>query len=87
MTHPELKQPREGAGRRGADDEALQDAETRMRLHDPLELQDRFARHQAVAVERQEERIVPAPAPHEVADIAGLPAGALLAPPVAGVRA
>ena len=33
--HAELKQPREQAGRRQADHQRLQDAELRMRLHDP----------------------------------------------------
>ena len=62
--------------RRGrADDEALQDADARMRLHDAHEAQDRLARHQAVGVERQHQVVVRAPALAEIAQVAGLEAG------------
>ena len=43
MAHAELEQARERAGRRHADNQALQDAELGMGLHDPHQPHDRRA--------------------------------------------
>ncbi len=75
MTHAELEDARERAGRRHADHQALQDADLGMRLHHAHQAHDLVARHQAVGVERQHERVVLAPAGAEVAHVAGLEAG------------
>ena len=73
MAHPELEDPGEGGGRGRADHQRLQDAQPRVALHDAGHAQDRLARHQAVGIERQEQVVALAPAPQEVADVAGLP--------------
>ena len=74
-THAELEDARKGAGRRHADDQALQDAELRIGLHDAHETQHGIGGHQAVGVQRQGEVMLLAPAVAEVADVAGLEAG------------
>ena len=79
MAHAELEGAGEEARARHADDEALQDAEPRIGLHDAHEPQDRRAGEQAVGVERDHEFVVLAPALAEVAHVAGLEAGVLLA--------
>ncbi len=80
VAHPELEQPGKGALRRRADRQALEDAEARMRLHDPHEAQDRRPRHQAVGVERQHQLGVAAGA--ELLQVAGLVAGIVAAPAI-----
>ena len=82
VTHPELEDARERARRRRADDEALQDAEPRMRLHDAHQPEHRLAGHQAVRVEGQHEFAVAPEGLAEVAHVAGLEAGVLVAPAV-----
>ena len=70
--HAELEDAREGAGRRQADDQPLQNAEPRIGLHDADEPQHGVGGHEAVGVERHGELVVAAPALAEVADVAGL---------------
>ena len=59
--HAELKEAREGAGRRQADDEPLQNAELGIRLHDAHETQDGVGGHEAVGVERHGEFVLRCP--------------------------
>ena len=80
--HAELKHPREGAGRRQADDQALQDAEPRIGLHDANEAQDGVGGDEAIRVQRDRELMLTAPARAEIADVAGLEAGIGRAPAV-----
>ena len=75
VAHAELEDARERAGRRHADHQALQDADLGVRLHHAHQAHDLVARHQAVGVERQHQRVVLAPAGAEVAHVAGLVAG------------
>ncbi len=84
MPHSELEGAREGALRRRAGDEALQDAEARMRLHQPHQLDDFGARHQAVGIERQHEVVGLAPPLQKIAHIAGLIAVISLAAAIGG---
>ena len=55
-------------------DQRLQDAERRVRLHDPHKAQHGLRAHEAVGVERDGEFVIGAPALAEVADVAGLEA-------------
>ena len=73
--HAELEEARERAGRGQADDEALQNAELRIGLHDAHQAQDRRRGHEAVGVERDGEFVLAAPALAEVPEVAGLEAG------------
>ena len=75
--HAELEDAREGAGRGQPDDEALQDAELRVGLHDAHQPQHRIRGHQAVGIEHDREFVLRAPALAEIADVAGLEAGIL----------
>src|SRR5262249_58398509 len=80
--HAELEDAGKGAGRRHPDDQALHDAETRIDLHDPHELEHEVDGHHAVGIEHGCEVVILAPALAEVADIAGLESDILLAPAV-----
>ena len=72
VAHAELEDAGEGALGGHADDQALQDADLGMGLHHAGEAHDLLARHQAVGIERQHQRVVGAPAGAEVAHVAGL---------------
>ncbi len=85
--HAELEQAREGAGRGQADHQTLQNAELRIGLHDAHETQHRFRRHEAVGIERDRKFVLCAPALAEVADIAGLETGILLAAAIGDANA
>ena len=80
--HAELEDARKCAGRRHADDQALQDAELRIGLHDAHEAQHGLGGHQAVGVEHQRVVVLIAPAVAEVTDVAGLEAGVHFTPAV-----
>ena len=75
--HAELEHAREGRAAGRADDEALENADLRMRLADANETHERFAVHQAVGVEWHHEVVGSAPALAEIADVAGLVARVL----------
>ena len=87
VAHAELEGAGEKALGRGADHQRLQDAETGMRLHDPLKTEDVRAGHQAVAVEGEEKLVPLAPAAGPVADIARLEPGVPVAPAIDRARA
>ena len=80
--HAELEDAREGAGRGKPDDQALQNAELGIGLHDADQAEHGVRRHEAVGVERHREFVFAAPSLAEVADVAGLVAGIDVAPPV-----
>ena len=79
---PNWKMRAKRARRRHADDQALQDAEPRLDLHDAHELEHEVDGHHAVGIEQHREVVVLAPALAEIADIAGLEADIVGAPPV-----
>jgi hypothetical protein len=82
VAHAELEHAREGALRRRADDEALQDAEPRMGLHHVDHAHDGLAAHEAVGVQRQHQ-VERAPVrAAEVAQVARLEPRVVLAAPV-----
>jgi hypothetical protein len=82
QAHPELEDAGKGAGRGHADDQALQDAEPRIDLHDAHELEQEIDRHDAVGVEHDGEVVVLAPALAEIRDVASLEADIVGAKPV-----
>ena len=86
VAHAELEDARERRLRRHADDERLQDADLRMRLHHAHELDDGGAGHDAVGVERQHQFVVAAPAVAEIAHVAGLVAGVVGAAAIGQAR-
>ena len=72
--HAELEQAREGRRRGPPDDQLLHDGKIGLRFHDRDQAQHRIGRHDAVGVERDEERGIPGVMIQEVHHIAGLEA-------------
>ncbi len=72
VAHPELEDAREGGDRGRADDEALENADTRIGLADSHHPQDRRAVHQTVGVERDHEIIGRAETLAKITDVSGL---------------
>src|SRR4051794_13052819 len=85
--HAELENARERAARRYPGDEALQNAELRISLHDAHEANNALRSHQAVGVEDDRKIVLRAPALAEIADVAGLEAGISLASAVTDCNA
>ena len=81
--HAELEDAGEQARRRQPHDQALQDTEPGIDLHDPDQPDNRVRRHEAVGIERDRELVAASPALAEFADIAGLEAGIHGTAPVA----
>ena len=75
MAHAELEDPREGALRRLAGNQRLEDAEPRIGLHDPHQAQHRRGGHQAVGIEHDHMVVVAVGPLGELAQIACLEAG------------
>src|SRR5258708_1470376 len=70
--HAELKDAREGAGRRKAYDQSLKNAKLGIGLHDANESENGVRGHQTVGVERHREVILASPTLAESTDVAGL---------------
>ena len=87
MTHAELEDAGEGAGRWHPDHEALQNADPGVGLHHAYETHDLAALHEAVGIKRQHQRIVGAPPLAEVTHVAGLVAGIVGAAAIDETRA
>ena len=80
--HAELENTGECAGARHRDDQPLEYADSRVRLHDPHQAQNGRGRHEAVGIERQCEIMARAVSLAEILDVARLEPFVGLAPAV-----
>ena len=83
QAHSELKDPCKCARRRQPDNQALQNTQTRVALHDADHAQNRLRGHQAIGIQDQSEIEFVTPARHEILDVSRFESGVVRAASIA----